>query len=321
MLPKKLPKLILTGLVWTGLFGALVRVFFQAFFAFDLFGTEQWRRLWFFFRYHQAQIDMLFVLALVLIPVAWGIGWAAVYRVHWSRILHLKHRRIRASGAEQLQAKKPFVPHKLMAQSAAVYQVKPVADPTSSQYAPKPADFSLPEEMPQALAFPDEEDVVALSQALADYPVELFPHIVMEGAYATMAISTDERALVISTLRDGAEWSVDTSAAWEEMDWYSDKGVVSAPAAAIKHFSELLAASETEAEIIPALVVMSGEVLNAPEVEAYLNDNGVRLLRYGSGGPETLPSLMSVVEELFPMSDTSSEESSMTPYDTEEEES
>ncbi len=286
-------KMILTGLVWTGILGCLVRVVFQSVFQFDLMNVRQWQELWFSFRYYQAQINMWFILSLVLIPFVWGIGWCFLYRWHWSQILHLKRKKYRSVSPEKAIPVKNFTPQKITVQSGAVYGVNIAATEESM------SETTLSESKTLS-SFSDEDDVISLSQALAHYPVELFPHILLEGAYATLAISTDEKALVIKTLGGEVEqWSMDVSQDWEHADWFNEKSVESAPAANIKRLAEELSKSEAEAEIIPAVVVMSGELLNAAAAEAYLNDNGVRLLRFGAGGPETLTDLMQVMDELF----------------------
>lgn len=289
-------RIIFTGIIWTFVYLQVISSVCYYVFDFNILMLSDWVRLFHRFASGLLVVDTfwdfcLFGGLLLFIPM-WIWGWFFCARVRWRRYLPtFKTRRaIQKKIIKKAQAKKPFVPAKLRVQSSALLGVNPLASSDHHEVSSSNESHS-PVVKPMINSYSDEEDIQSLLPLVKEISsADFFPHISLNGHYASFALSTEKKAAVVTLLNDSeARWSVDTTSSLEQGDWYSETRVLKAPLVDVVNIAEQLKQADEGAVAVPVMVLMSGTILNIAEVKDYLDAQGIILTRLDSVESEDIP--------------------------------
>ncbi len=308
-------KLIFIGVIWTFLYLkiAVNGCFFL--FGFNLLSASDWvYRLVAFLDSRwiiNTSADFgLFCCMLLFVPL-WLIGWWGLYLVHWKKFIpkRLFEKKIKRNVIKIASDKKGFAPHKLRVQSSALLSVAPIAPNTISRSDPEdvlphpyPSDQEGKEKIDQSQSdiMSDEQDIQAILPLTTGTRADFFPHISMNGHYAAFALSTDSRAVVFHIINQpDSTWIVDTDVDIKQSDWYSERRVLDAPLTSVIEIAKSLHESEPNSIAVPAVLMMSGSLMNASETRDYLEKNGVMLLRLDEVDADDIPLFTDFLNEYF----------------------
>ncbi len=288
-------RIIFTSIIWTFVYFQIMSLVCYYAFDFEPLVFSEWKRLIYQFASGLWVVntfrDTCFLGCLVLFVPMWIGGCFLCVRISWGRYLpkfKIRHF-IRKQVIKEVKAKKPFMPTKLRVQSSALLGVNPVAHTKHSEASPY-AETHAPIK-PSINSYSDEEDIQTLLPLVKEISsADFFPHISLNGHYASFALSTEKKAAVVTLLNDsGAHWSVDTTSSLDQGDWYSETRVLKTPLVGIVKIAEQLKQADEGAVAVPIMVLMSGTILNVAEVKDYLDAQGVILTRLESVESEDIP--------------------------------
>ena len=310
------PKLIVIGILWSILYlDAIDRVYFYAF-DFSPLTLGDWQQRLSDFIHNNWTIKTardwgLFGGMILFLPLFF-IGWIGLYRVRWHQLFHRspKNQQVESHPQPVLPHKKEFKPAGLRVQSSALLSVatpQQTGMPSPDNNAPGNIDLSLQTEIPDIpqiqtpeTTYEDEAEVQQLLAATANIPADFFPHVSLEGAYASFALSTEKQAAVVRILnRPESTWAVDTEVPITESDWFYETGLVSAPAKDAIAIAKNLHDSEPDSTALPIILLMGGTLLNVEETLAYFEKNDVLLLRTENVDEPAIPLFMDFAKEYF----------------------
>ena len=288
-------RIVLTGIIWSFVYLQGMALLCYNIFRFNPLILSEWITLVKRFMAGQWVINTvkdtgLFVCLILFVPL-WGIGWYVLTRVRWGRYLpSFKSRRtVQRRILGDVQAKKPFAPMKLRVQSSALLSVNPAA--AYSQQVGGGTKTNVGGASPAAVSsYPDEADIQQMLPLVQSPSVDFFPHISLNGHYAAFALSTENKAAVVTLINDPeGRWSVDTESPVENSDWYSETRILPAPLSDIIQIAEQLRQSDSGAMAVPVAVLMSGTMLNAVEAKTYLEEKGIVLTRLEAVDSDDIP--------------------------------
>lgn len=297
-------KAAIVGIIWSFAYFTFILYYVSKDLGFNLLSPHDWESTYIAFMAGQFAIEpdklILLLLTLILLVPVWLIGWKAFYSVNWKmpRFL-LRHKEVQfkreliiSPNKGKLQA-----PVKLRLQSGSPYSglkkeafgdlpEVPVGDQSAHHI------VSVVE---KETALTDVQDIIALAQS---YAVDTFKDVVLEGAKVPIAISTDDKAILITLLdTPDATWIIDVTD--EESEWYSETSHIPSPTAFIKKAAEALKMLEPDSNVIPAVVITNGEIYDGSDIAKHYEGLGIKILRFKNGKPENLMTLENFVAENF----------------------
>ena len=249
----------------------------------------------------------LLILILAFWPV-YFIGWCKVYKFDWSRVIpkcfHKKTDFVRPTQAEP--TKRNFGPQKLRVQTSALLGVK-AADTQMSISEPvvgstPPIDTEPVATRPPIPQYGDEAEVQQMLSATASVQADFFPHVLLDGKYASFAMSTEKLAAVVRIInRPESTFAVDTEVDINTSDWFYESGLIQTPAKDIIAISKNLQANEPDSVATPVILLMGGQLLNIEETLSYFEKNGIMLLRTENVDIDEIPLVMDFMRDYFGM--------------------
>jgi len=281
---KSLVKLAIVGAVWGFVYFLYVVPSLSVLFQFDFLSSEAWHERWLAFENYNWRIRslpdvLLFSMMVLWIPL-YFVGWLLFYKVNWMAFRIKPKPKTVVKRALDLKKEKPLY-------------AKPRAMPSTIQ-ATKYVAPKLPgqeEEEQKQTTTKSHKNVVQMIKQMAvvarKFKVEIFQHILLEGHKVPMAISTAARALMIEIVnRKDVNWSVDFNDDILASTWYSEGGMMERLAEDLIKASEALARAEPGSEVIKAICVTEGRILNAKPTVEYFKNHGIHLLVFNNGQPQ-----------------------------------
>lgn len=297
-------KAAIVGTVWSFAYFTFILYYVSNDLGFNLLSPHDWESTYIAFMAGQFSIEpdklILLLLTLILLVPVWLIGWKAFYSVNWKmpRFL-LRHKEI------QFKRELIITPNKGKLQAPVKLRLQ-----SSNPYSglKKEAFGDLPElpvtshdahnvvsVVEKTTATDNVQDIIAYVDR---YNVDTFKDVVLDGAKVPLAISTDDKAILITLLDiPDATWIIDVSD--EESEWYCETSHIPSPTAFIKKAADALKALEPDSLVIPAVVITDGEIYDAPDIAKHYEAMGIQILRFKNGAPATLQTLESFIDTNF----------------------
>jgi len=319
-MPKKtihFVRILCTWLVWTAVYCAILDIFCCAYLDFSPLSLSDWaNRIGDFLNNRwiiQTGKDWFLLCIILAFWPIYFIGWRKVYRFHWSRILPKSFHRntvlIRPTKTEPVR--RNFGPQKLRVQTSAIYSARaidtqtstsePMSGGTVGSVPPMGTNAPVPEQ-PQRPQYEDAEEVQQMLAQTASVQADFFPHVLLEGKYASFAMSTEKLAIVVRIINQPeSTFAVDTEVDINSSDWFYESGIVQTPAKDIIGISQNLQANEPNSVATPVILLMGGQLLNIEETLSYFEKNDIILLRTENVDIDEIPLVMDFMADYFGM--------------------
>lgn len=202
-------------------------------------------------------------------------------------------------------------------QNKAILNIAPQAPTTpSGTPTPTPAMTPAPATAPSPAAL-KEKDILTLADIDPDLDMMAFKHVALEGKVIDLVYSSDDVAVLCKIFSENHTWTVDTSQSIENCTWTDETGNTVQPCLPLLTQAAILEKMESDAEIIPSIVLVRGSVQNIEQVKNYLLQNQITLVKYKKEETEDIQTLHELLKDnfsLFPAEDEQSqEESNETP--------
>ena len=317
-------RLILTGIIWALLYLDLSRRLFYGLWEFDTLSSTDWKERISAFLESRWIIDTgrdwgLMIGMILFIPV-FLLGWFLAYHINWGRLFRKRHSSNSApkSSFQIASVKRVFEPAKLRVQSSAVLSVPVGNIPQQQSQIPNEAVAEnigvIPSTMPPPTttqpttpmggapqpAFEDEEDVRRMLAMTAGIKADFFPHVNLDGHYASFALSTEKQAVVVRLInRPDSVWAVDTEVPPAESDWFDQTSLLPAPVKDVAAIAQNLRDNEPNSSAVPVVLLMSGRLLNIDETLTYFENNNIMLLRLPEAEADEIPLFEDFINEYF----------------------
>ena len=287
---------ILTGILWSALYFGFIVPIIGWLLGFNFLSGVEWQNKYQAFVNYKWQVNtlfdtLLFFTMLLWIPF-WLLGWWYVYRINWKKFKPAPRKKTVARKTFELRENRQIyhMPRKM-----------PSTVQTTRYVAPK-----LPNQTEEVVSgAKSHTNLVQMIRSIATlakkYQVEIFQHILLEGHRVPMAISTDARAVLIEIVnKKNVNWSVEFTDDVLQGSWYSEGGVMDKLAQDLMLASASLAKSEPNSEILSAIVVTDGRILNAKQAVEYFKSKGIFLIGFNNAEPKSdLPDLASFLSAYF----------------------
>lgn len=305
-------KILITGIIWSVIYGYIFIPLTQKFYYIHLLNPKDYKRLAEAFTDGRWQINSFadFVLLFLIfgfIPL-WIVGWFFCYR-KLSKIKTLpfsfkKKVKIDSTGKlTGLPQRKAFVPEKMRTQASSLLNISL----EEAQQTLNSSTQSVATKQSEHASYPSDEeiayrnsDIALITQLAENYEAEVFSNLLFAGEHLPIAISTDERAVLIWLINTPDEtWSVDTSESIEQAPWYGTTKQIPSPVGVLKKISTSLSDSEPDSEVIPVIVLTSGRILNESEVLSACQEANIQLATFSTAESQSIPTLTSLLDNLF----------------------
>ena len=306
----KYPKLILSGLVWIPLFLDVWDRFCSRFFGFSPLTFSDWRdRFHRFIRsdwvIHSGRDWALLLCMLLTLPLL-ILGWSLIYRIDWRRFITRTPKKVTPKPVGSPPEHRTFKPAQLRIQTGAIMHVNPAVSPTPSAQPPQPAAPQPQPSAPPQQTYEDEAEVQEMLSRTAGLTAGFFPHVKLDGAYASFALSTEKKAAIVTIInRPDSTLAVDTDIDVLQSDWFFETGSIPTPAKDVIAISKNLHDNEPDSVALPVILLMGGTLLNVDETLDYYEKNNVLLLRTENVDADSIPLFSDFVQEYFAPGDDS----------------
>lgn len=234
---------------------------------------------------------MLFFFIIFWIPI-WLISWWFLNKVNWSRFKPKPKKSTITKKVFELKENKPL--YQMPRKMPSVVQVTRYVAPKLPSQAEAVASGAK-----------SHTNLVQMIRSIAGlakkYQVEIFQHILLEGNRVPMAISTDARAVLLEIVnKKNVNWSVEFTDDVTAGGWYSESGVMERLAQDLMGATAALARSEPNSEILSAIVITDGRILNTKQAVEYFRSKGIFLIGFNNAEPKNeLPDLASFLSAYF----------------------
>lgn len=298
--------LLKTGIIWIPLYTFVMSVFGKLVFNFSPISQKDWNDKITAFQKDwviNTGYDWAFVIYLLLFIPLMLIGWRIFCKIKWKKVFsHKSEYRVPKQAVQAATAKKVFEPQKMRVQSSALLST-PMAPAAPTESGPSNT-YTAVENAPVPNKPTEQyEDEAAVQQALAltaGIQADFFPHVNLEGAYASFALSTEKRAAVFCIInRPESTWAVDIDVDITESDWFYESGILKAPAKDILSIAKNLQQAEPDSIAIPVILLMGGTLLNQEETMAYFEKYQIVLLRTDTVMADSVPLFTDFLSEYF----------------------
>ena len=300
----------IVGVVWSAFFiGVFIRVLgvllknaiperFMPFFpnGFDFISLKSYSKYFEFFKSGHIVIEtfdsfILFFFIILWVPI-WLILWWFLNKVNWGKFKPKPKKSTVTKKVFELKENKPL--YQMPRKMPSVVQVTRYVAPKLPSQAEVVASGAK-----------SHTNLVQMIRAIAGlakkYQVEIFQHILLEGNRVPMAISTDARAVLLEIVnKKNVNWSVEFTDDVTAGGWYSESGVMERLAQDLIGASAALARSEPNSEILSAIVITDGRILNTKQAVEYFRSKGIFLIGFNNAEPKNeLPDLASFLSTYF----------------------
>ena len=304
-------RLITTGIIWAVVYLELSAKLCWFAFEFEVLCLNDWGKRIGDFLNNRWTVETgkdwgLFLFMLGFIPIFF-IGWRLVYRFHWGKLFPKRKtviKPVRPIASESIH--KGFNPTKLRVQTSALLSVPLSAAQAPGEQSQVPSQsFGAPPipditGQPSQPKFEDEKEVQQMLAMTANIKADFFPHVMINGAYASFAMSTEKLAIVVKIInRPESTFAVDTEVDVEQSDWFYESGLISAPAKDIITIAKNLQDNEPNSIATPVIVLMGGSLLNIEETLNFFEKTNVVLLRTENVEGDEIPLMMDFLTEYF----------------------
>ena len=308
-------RILCTGFIWTIVYFTIMDTFGCHVLAFSPLTLSDWgNRIGDFLNDRWVVTtgkDWLITFIILGFWPIYFIGWRKVYKFDWGRVkpkfLRKKAVAIKSSGVEPV--KRNFGPQKLRVQTSALLSVKaadaqtPITEPMGSETVGGGASVSESASVPnypQMSKYEDEAEVQQMLSETAKIQADFFPHVLLDGCYASFAMSTEKLAAVIRIIdRPESTFAVDTEVDINSSDWFYESGLIQTPAKDIVAIAQNLQANEPDSVATPIILLMGGNLLNIEETMAYFEKNNIMLLRTENVDIPEIPLVMDFMHDYF----------------------
>ncbi|MDD3669027.1 MAG: hypothetical protein PHX68_01905 [Alphaproteobacteria bacterium] len=293
-------RLVLTGAAWLCVYFFVLLPAVSALLDFQFLDAAAWHQKSQDFMAYRWRIETGRDWALLGAMIAWipmiFIGGWGFYRAPWHKLGRLVRRKSPARAIQKARlSRKTFVPHAVRGQYGLLRAAQRQPEQTQAQPSPPPKELDAMQRQIQD----DTTDVQLLMELAQPFAADVFPYIVLNGRYASLAVSTESSALMVRIVGGDDQWSVDVQAPLEASDWYGSGKTLSAPAADLRQLSRDFKEQEPDSDIRPMMVLARGKLLNAAETRAYLEQNGILLARLDGAEPADIPLFTDVLKQHF----------------------
>ena len=293
-------KLILTFFLWAIIYGYIILPLIGYFLDFNFLSAQDWEKRYTDFFNYKWRINTLPDTLLLFMMIAWiplGLwGWHFFYHLNWKKLKPKIKMKKAVQSKFELKESKPIyhMPRKM----PSTMQINRYVAPRL----PNQKDEVVSGEKSHANLAQMIKQAAALARK---YKVEIFQHILLEGFRVPMAISTDARAVLIEIVnKKKVNWSVEFTDDVTAGGWYSEGGVMERLAQDLIGASKSLAKSEPNSEVLSAILVTDGRVLNTKQAVEYFRSKGIFLLGFNNAEPkDELPDLASFLSAYFDLKD------------------
>ena len=300
----------IVGVVWSAFFiGVFIRIlgvllksaiperaiaFFQN--GFNFLSLKSYLKYFEFFKSGHIGIEsfdsfLLFFFIIFWIPI-WLISWWFLNKVNWGKFKPKPKKSTITKKVFELKENKPLyqMPRKMPSVVQATRYIAPKLPSQAETVASGAKSHTNLVQMIRAIA--------GLAKK---YQVEIFQHILLEGNRVPMAISTDARAVLLEIVnKKNVNWSVEFTDDVTAGGWYSESGVMERLAQDLMGASAALARSEPNSEILSAIVITDGRILNTKQAIDYFRSKGIFLIGFNNAEPKNeLPDLASFLSAYF----------------------
>lgn len=278
-------KSIIVTTIWAAIYFGIIMPIVGAILNFNFLSFYAWIEKWVAFKEYRWQIDNVHDTILVLTMIL----WIPIFLFTTIKLVKKRYR-----------IKFRLKPKTVIKRTLQVKNDKPkYAQPRALPSTVQAKKYVAPQLPGQELAKTTEAggnkahtNVLQMIKSMATiarkFKVEIFQHILLEGYKVPMAVSTDARAVLIEIVNQkNANWSVEFSDDVNESNWYSEGGVLDKLTVDLLGASNALARAEPNSEVLSAIVLTEGKILNAKQTEKYFKDKGILLLQYNNGEPKS----------------------------------
>ncbi len=311
------------GIVWTLIYVPVVGYVINLVFGYTPFGAlfyhssagelrmlnpfEDWATLYFAFMYDQWVINTfsdfaLFLCFLLFFPI-WGLGWLWALKVKWGGKLKFPIHR-NSQGKNEIKHKIPLKKKELVRPPAlpvGTFLDRKISAPISTEKETETTSNTIPT---PALSQPNVDELSAeITSAIKElgerFGFELFRNVQLDNFLIPLVLATDTKALLLKTLTSNNEWIADETIAEgsDKPTWFSSNGIEVSPFFEAGQAALSLAQKEPESVIIPVVVVVKGNIINAETMQPEWQSKGGYVVRYGEGLPENLMTLEKLLEQ------------------------
>ena len=187
-------------------------------------------------------------------------------------------------------------PVRMAVQNSAILTIDPSNPATQT---PAPTAAPVTPAVSQRTPSQKENDIVELSNIDQELDMMPFKHVALEGKVIDLVYSSDDVAILCKLFSDDHTWSVDTTQPINECVWQNENGETYKPCSTLLSQVVALKKMESEAEIIPTIVMVRGSVQNLQQVQDYLLQNKITLVQYENEKMSEVTSLHTLLKEKF----------------------
>ena len=310
------------GVIWTLIYMPVVGYMIDFVFGYTPFGPlfyhsstggvhilnpfEDWGTLYFAFMYDQWIIDtfsdfLLLLCFLLFIPV-WALGWFWVLKIKWSKKLkfpfHFMYRqKIEIKQKIPLKKKELIRPPAL---AVGTFLSGKISAPVSGEREQDKSKETISSPViPQPNAELSPEFIVSIKELGERFGFELFRNVQLDDFLIPLVLATDTKALLLKILLSDKEWIADEtiSEGSDKPTWFSSSGMETSPFFEVGQAAFSLAQKEPESKIIPVVVIVKGNIINAETMQKEWQSKEGYVVRYGEGLPESLMTLENLLEQ------------------------
>ncbi|MBO7257540.1 MAG: hypothetical protein J6V11_01210 [Alphaproteobacteria bacterium] len=301
-------KAVASTLCWTTIYFTLILYYLHKATGINLLNVSEWKYKYDGFvagQWSMSGAQTLWVLSAVIlfIPV-WIFGSVVLYKINWSlpkftKIREKNFKNKLVLKQQDTNGTRLKMPIKLKVQSSGLATFAAQNQPMQTTDRPLPSSDSILSTVEKDVAG-IENIADEILQIANRYQVEGFLNLNLDGIQVPLALSTeDETALLMTVINEPdsfltADISDDIGA-----DWFSTLGPIPSPVKSILQASEKLKNIESEADIIPIIVLAGGELSDCQTVTKILNQNGIILTRFAQGKPENLETIEELLDKIL----------------------
>lgn len=295
-----LKKACRVGIVWTILYFSVVIYYVYKDLGINLLSLQDLQSKYFAFSNGQWVLNsgktILLISVLFLFFPVWIFGGMTFYRLNWRmpRLFKKKEKDFKRELLNSTKESKSHIPVKLRPTSGYTHLSAQTTLPVNMPILDTNTVIPVEEQEP----IPGYEELVQLAR---HYMTDIFENIDLGKMTVPLAVSKkDEDLAVLITIisKEDDHFSVNIADGIEG-DWYTTQEPVASPAAFIKKAADQLREMEPSSIVMPTIIISDGQLEDAEDVQHFLTENGITLLRFKNGGPKTLMSAEEFFEHFF----------------------
>ena len=302
-------KAVISTLWWTAIYFTLILYYVYRSTGINILKVSEWKYKYDGFiagQWSMSGTQTLWVLSAVIlfIPI-WIFGSMMLYKINWTLPKFTKIREKNFKNKLVLKQQdgngtKLKMPIKLKVQSSGLSaftsQNQTTTAPNGNHIISSDSVLSTVEKDKA-----DIENIAGQILKIANrYQVEGFLNLNLDGIQVPLALSTeDETALLITILNEPDSFLTADISEDIGTDWFSTLGPIPSPVKTILQASEKLKSIESEADIIPIIVLAGGELSDCRTITEILNQRGVILTRFAQGKPENLETIEGFLDKML----------------------